>query len=99
MMLHLRRYEPRSGLWTGWAMSYPTLAAVEYVGDSMLSLDFGCRQFVIQGNALDELVGFLQQGSVLSLYEHSDRIWPQRPDGPLISLIRRVGEPVAGTGR
>lgn len=24
-LLHLRRYEPRSGLWSGWAMSYPHL--------------------------------------------------------------------------
>ena len=49
MMLHLRRYEARSGLWMGWAMSYPSLIAAEYVGDRMVSLDFGTRQFMIEG--------------------------------------------------
>lgn len=90
MMLHLRRYEARSGLWTGWAMPYPGLLAVEYVGDRMLSLDFGMRQFIVQGVGLDQLLGPLQQGAVLALHEHSAAVWAQ-PTGPCISSIRRVG--------
>ncbi|MFZ5746908.1 MAG: hypothetical protein ACOY45_04535 [Pseudomonadota bacterium] len=91
MMLHLRRFEIRSGLWTGWAMPYPNLVALEYVGDRMLSLDFGLRQFVIQGAGLDQLVGPLQQGTVLAMHEHAPAVWGQAPAGPYISSIRRVG--------
>lgn len=62
LMLELRRYEPRSGLWSGWQLAYPTLVAAEYTGDRLLSLDFGTRQFVIEGRGLDELARHLQIG-------------------------------------
>lgn len=91
LLLHLRRYEERSGLWSGWALSYPHLVAVEYTGDQMLSLDFGTRQFMIQGTGLDELVRHLQAGSVLAIQEYSAKAWPTR-DGPgLVRSIVRVG--------
>lgn len=77
MMLHLRRYEPKSGLWCGWQIAYPHLVAVEYTGDKMLSLDFGTRQFLIEGTGLDELARHLQQGTVLVIQEYSDRVWAQ----------------------
>jgi hypothetical protein len=90
MMLHLRRFEARSGLWTGWALPYPNLYAIEYTGDRMLSLDFGVRQFMVQGEGLDQLLGPLQLGKVLALHEYSAQVWPSRPGGPLISSIHRV---------
>ena len=91
MMLDLRRYEPKSGFWTGWAIAYPQLAAVEYVGDRMLSLDFGVRKFVVEGDGLRELTERLQQGAVLAIQEYCSAVWKQRPEGPLISSIRRAG--------
>ena len=75
MMLHLRRFEPKSGLWMGWQMSYPHLIAVEYVGDKMLSLDFGTRQFVIEGRGLQDLAQPLQRGAVLAIQEYSTDHW------------------------
>ena len=98
MMLDLRRYEPKSGFWSGWAIAYPQLAAVEYVGDKMLSLDFGLRKFVLEGDGLRELTERLQQGAVLAIQEYARDVWPRRPDGPFISTIRRVG-PEAGAQR
>ena len=95
IMLHLRRYEPKSGLWTGWQrwqMSYPHLAAVEYVGDRMLSLDFGQRQFVIEGTGLGELARHLQSGSVLMVQEYSQTIWSMRGHDPLMSIITKLGQ-------
>lgn len=91
MMLDLRRYEPKSGFWTGWAIAYPQLAAVEYVGDRMLSLDFGLRKFVLEGDGLRELTERLQQGAVLAIQEYSQEVWAHRPDGPFVSAIRRAG--------
>ena len=91
MMLHLRRFEVRSGMWMGWAVSYPHLAAVEYVGERMISLDFGVRQFVVQGKGLDQLIAPLQQGIVLALYEHTASVWASVPNGPLITSIQRAG--------
>lgn len=91
MMLHLRRFEERSGLWMGWALSYPHLAAIEYVGDRMVSLDFGVRHFVIQGDGLGELIGPLQQGAVISLYEYAPTVWSHRPAGPVVLSILRAG--------
>lgn len=91
MLLHLRRFEPRSDMWQGWALSYPTLSAVEYIGPRMVSLDFGLRQFVIEGGGLDGLVDRLQQGAVSVIQEYSLATWPCRPDGPFISAIKRVG--------
>lgn len=91
MMLHLRRFEPKSGLWMGWQISYPHLFAVEYVGDKMLSLDFGQRQFMIEGTALDELARHLQSGSVLMVQEFCDKAWRSRGEGGSISSIVKVG--------
>ena len=92
MMLHLRRFEPKSGLWIGWEIAYPHLIAVEYIGDKMLSLDFGTRQFMLQGHGLDELVARLQQGTVLMVQEYCDKVWPQRPAGGLITSIAKLGK-------
>jgi len=91
MMLHLRRYEPKPGLWCGWQIAYPHLVAVEYTGDTMLSLDFGTRQFVIEGTGLHELARHLQIGSVLMVQEYSQTIWSQRGDGPMVASIKRLG--------
>jgi hypothetical protein len=91
MLLDLRRYEPKSGLWIGWQLSYPHLQAVEYIGERMLSMDFGTRQFVIEGSGLSELVRHLQQGSVQMILEYSAQVWPQRASGPVISAITKVG--------
>ena len=91
MMLHLRRFEPKSGFWCGWEIAYPHLIAVEYTGDKMLSLDFGTRQFMLQGLGLDELVARLQQNSVLMIQEYCDKVWPQRPAGGFIISIAKLG--------
>lgn len=91
MMLHLRRYEPKSGLWCGWQIAYPHLVAVEYTGERMLSLDFGQRQFVIEGTGLDELNRHLQTGSVLMVQEYNGKAWPTRGEGGVITSIVRVG--------
>lgn len=97
MLLHMRRFEPRSGMWQGWALSYPTLNAVEYVGPRMVALDFGTRHFVIEGDGLDDLVDRLQHGMVTVIQEYNATTWPARPPGPVITAIRRLGgEPAAG---
>jgi hypothetical protein len=90
MMLHLRRYEPKSGLWVGWQLAYPHLIAAEYIGDRMLSLDFGSRQFVIEGTGLDELARRLQDGEVLAVQEYDAEVWPVRQAGPIVAAIRRI---------
>jgi len=91
MMLELRRFEPRSGMWMGWQLSYPTLIAAEYTGDRMLSLDFGQRQFMLEGRALDELARHIQLGSVIAIQEHSPALWPVRPVEAFVSSIQRIG--------
>lgn len=73
-------------------MSYPHLIAVEYIGDKMLSLDFGTRQFVIEGTGLQGLVRHLQQGSVLVAQEYSVAKWPDDREGPHLTAIKRVGD-------
>jgi len=95
IMLDLRRYEPRSALWCGWAVAYPQLVAVEYTGDRMVSLDFGGRVFMLEGRGLDELVRHLQQGTVLTVQEYAASLWPVRPSGPMVTAIRRA-EPQEG---
>lgn len=90
MMLHLRRYDPRSRLWQGWQVSYPHLIAVEYTGDTMLSLDFGSRQFVIEGRGLTELSRHLQSGSVMTVTEYTPNIWTVPPVGGVISALRLI---------
>lgn len=89
MMLHLRRFEPKSGLWMGWQLAYPHLIAAEYIGDRLLSLDFGSRQFIIEGTGLDELAHRLQDGTVLVVQEYDATVWPAH-QGPRISSIRRI---------
>lgn len=90
MMLHLRRYESKSGLWMGWQLAYPHLIAAEYVGDRMLSLDFGSRQFVIEGTGLDDLVRHLQLGSVLMVQEFAPAVWPFAGRELEVTAIRSV---------
>lgn len=90
VMLELRRFEARSGLWQGWAMPYAGMYAVEHLGDRMVSLDFGARQFVIEGHGLDELAQRIQHGEVMSVQEYAAPIWPVRPSGTVVSSIRRI---------
>lgn len=92
--LHLRRFDPRAGRWQGWVMPYPFLAA-EYVGDGLLSLDFGTRQFMIEGRGLgDAIVAHLHDGTLVSVQEHTSAIWPDTPiGGSLISHIKLLSPP------
>jgi hypothetical protein len=90
MMLEFRRYEPRSGFWTGWAIAYPHLVTLEYTSDKLLSLDFGARQVIIEGNGLDELARHIQQGAVLTIQEHAKAIWPAALAGPGVTAIRNI---------
>jgi len=96
LMLELRKYEPRSGVWSGWQLSYPSLIAVEYVGDTMLSLDFGSRQFVIEGCKLSELARHLQQGTVIAIQEYANSIWSSGSSAERVTSIRRIGAPEIG---
>ena len=89
-LLDLRWYDARGGLWLGCAIAYPHLAAAEYIGDRMISLDFGKRQFVLEGEGLNELVRRIQEGSVISIQEYAASVWPTRPVGPYISAIKRL---------
>lgn len=91
MFIDLRRFEPKTGTMSGSQISYPHLVAVEYTGDTMVSLDFGTRHFVIRGEGLYELVQRLQMGSVLALQEYSARVWPTKPAGPIITAIEKIG--------
>jgi hypothetical protein len=90
MMLHLRRYDPRSAFWIGWVVAYPSLVAVEYIGEAMLSLDFGMRQFMLEGRNLGELVNHLQEGTVLCVQEYAASYWPVQPASAVISKIQLV---------
>ena len=90
LLLNLRKFDPRSGLLIGWQASYPYLVAADYVGERMLSLDFGARKFVIEGTDLSELVRHLQQGTVLAIQEYSTKVWPQAPEGPIVTAINKV---------
>ena len=91
MMLSLRRFDLRSGMWQGWGLPYPSLHAVEYMGDRMLSLDFGARQFVIEGRGLMELARHIEQGAVVSIQEYAEPVWAYRPEGPIVAAIQRAG--------
>jgi hypothetical protein len=90
MMLHLRRYEPKSGLWVGWQLAYPHLVAVEYTGDRLLSLDFGTRHFIVEGSGLHELARHLQIGSVLMVQEFAKGVWSELAGTSRIDGIRLV---------
>ena len=90
LLLNLRKFDLRSGLLVGFQASYPYLVSADYVGERMLSLDFGRRQFVIQGSDLSELLRHLQQGTVLAIQEYSAQVWPQLPPGPVVTAIDKV---------
>lgn len=96
LMLGLRRFDPRSRLWQGWGLSYPSLQAVEYFGDKMLSLDFGTRQFMLEGHGLDELARRIGEGTVVTILEYAAQVWPERPAGPAITSIKRLEAPMDG---
>lgn len=70
---------------------YPHLVAEEYTGDRMLSLDFGNRQFVIEGTGLQELARHLQSGSALTVQEYIDELWSACGDMPVVFAIRKMG--------
>ena len=89
-LLDLRWYDAKARLWLGCAIAYPQLVAAEYVGTAMLSLDFGKRQFVLEGVGLEILLNRLRDYSVIAVQEYAPSLWPQRPTGPIISSIKRV---------
>lgn len=93
MMLDLRRFDARSGLWSGCAVAYPCLVAIQYTGDKLLSLDFGARQFMIEGQGLDELLRHIQQGCVTAVQEYAPQLWPERPSGAMVAAIRLLTDP------
>ena len=90
MMLHLRRFDAQAGHWLGWQVSYPHLIAVEYVGDRLLSLDFGTRHFIVEGTGLGELACHLQMGTVQAVLEYASEIWRERSSGPVASRISAI---------
>jgi hypothetical protein len=100
MMIDFRHFEPRSGLWSGWALSYPLLIGLHYTGKEMLSLDFGTRHIVLQGDGLDELARHIQQGSVVSVQEWTPEVWSQKPQATIVTAIRQAGsdQPEADRG-
>lgn len=87
MMLHLRRYDPQAGHWLGWQVSYPHLIAVEYVGDRLLTLDFGTRHFVVEGTDLSELARHLQTASVQTVLEFAPDVWSKLPEASAVNKI------------
>lgn len=90
LLLDFRQFEPKSGLLIGCQMPYHHLAGIEYLGDRMVTLDFGLRHFVIEGVGLSELTRHLQQGTVLAIQEYSERIWAQASLGPRVTRIVKV---------
>ena len=56
----------------------------------MVTLDFGLRQFVIEGVGLADLTRHLQQGTVLAIQEHSERIWPDATGNSVVTRIVKV---------
>jgi hypothetical protein len=69
---------------------YPHLVAVEYTGDRMLSLDFGNRQFVIEGTGLADLARHLQSGFILMMQAYNDEVWSACGDIPVVFVIRKM---------
>lgn len=90
MFIDLRRFEPRTGSLIGSLMSYPALIAVDYIGDHMLALDFGARQFVLEGAGLDSLAARLQQGMVLAIQEFSPKVWATSVPAQVVRKIATV---------
>lgn len=91
MFLDLRKFDPRTGDIIGSQVSYPSLIAIDYLGDHLVSLDFGHRHYVIEGTGLGELARRLQQGAVLAIQEFSGRIWQQPASSPIVTKIEKVG--------
>lgn len=77
-------------------MPYHNLYAIETLGDRMLSLDFGMRQFVIEGRGLDELARQLQSGVVLGITQFDAGLWPSVQASPVVVSIRRAGADMNG---
>ncbi len=94
-MLHLRRFEAKAGLWTGWLLPYSGLYALSYVGNTV-SLDFGSRQFVVEGRGLEGLVHLVQQGSLQAVVEYCADAWPRPADGPVVTAIRPIRRSLDG---
>lgn len=89
MMLEFRRYEPRSGLWSAWAIAYPMLLGLEYTGDCLLSLDFGSQKIVLEGYGLQDLSRQIQNGSVVAIQEYCQDFWNCDRTKPIIRKIKR----------
>lgn len=99
LFIDLRRFDPKAGFLIGCQMSYPHLVAVDYIGDHMVALDFGSRQFVIEGESLSELPPRIQQGSVLAIQQYSTQIWRQHARGPVINALIVLGRQLPGAER
>lgn len=97
LLLDFRRFDPKSGLLIGCQMPLMHLAAIDYIGDRMVTLDFGPRQFVIEGVGLSDLIRHLQQGTVLAIQEFSERTWPQGAQGSMVTRIVKVDGRPMGT--
>ncbi|MGC5254615.1 hypothetical protein, partial [Escherichia coli] len=52
MMLALNWFDAKAGLWHCSAIAYPSLYAIDSIGERMVSLDFGARQYMIEGYGL-----------------------------------------------
>jgi hypothetical protein len=70
---------------------------IDYIGDKMVSLDFGKRQFVLEGEGLAELPMWLQQGLVLTVQEFSSTIWTEGGEGPIVRRIVHVSSAKANS--
>lgn len=89
MMLTFRQFDSKSCLWRGISLAYPSLFAVESIGDRMITLDFGTRHIIVEGRGLDVLADHLQQGTVLAIVEHSRSLWPVTAV-PIVTAIRSI---------
>ena len=81
MFLDLRKFDGRTGEIIGSQVSYPSLMAIDYLGEHLVSLDFGHRHYVIEGSGLGELARRLQQGAVLA-------IRPSRPEAAILARLK-----------
>ena len=95
MMLHLRRFDPKARIWTGWVLPYSGLYALEYVGGTV-SLDWGSRQFVVEGRGLEGLVHLVHQGTLHAIVEYCPDAWPRPVDSPIVTAIRPVRRTLDG---
>jgi len=98
MMIDFRRFDSKSGLWMGWQLAYPHLIAIDYIGEQLVSLDFGMRQIIIGGSGLGELTRHFQQGTVTTVQEYAQGIWHVKPQGPIVISLRRISNSGDGDG-